>query len=240
MNKTASDFADISVPGYGNINEIFLQKNQLHACETLFGDPNAEMMILAQDAADYKKFETDFLKTGINPYRHDASWPTNKNLFSFLKPFFNVGESVSNPNSKSCGVYYANAIWLLKKDGGAQGPIVNSDAVIRECSKVFEATIENLPNLKLIIALGAKAHEFLLFNSSGLPSSWRKAREDGPSICKVLGKEILIGCTHHTGARGIVNRAISAKKEGVIGSGSALLQNDFARILNKAGFERRF
>ena len=58
-------------------------------------------------------------------------------------------------NAKSCGLFAANIIWLLRDDLNKNILKNNTDnSLIRECRPVFFETIESLKNLKLIIAFG--------------------------------------------------------------------------------------
>jgi hypothetical protein len=95
------DFKDLKLSGYRNINELYPQKEQLHCCETLFGDSLAEVLLLAQDAADFPKFEALNKIDSKNPFRHDPKWATNKNLFKYLSPYFDLGISTEKPTIKT-------------------------------------------------------------------------------------------------------------------------------------------
>jgi hypothetical protein len=229
------DFKDINVAGYKNINELYPQKDQLHCCETLFGDPLAEVLLLAQDAADYPKFEALKQADGRNPFRHDPKWATNKNLFKYLSPYFEIGESTEKPNNGKCKLFYANAIWLLKQKGGAQGKIVNEVEALNSCLPVLKATIKSLPNLRLIIALGEKAYKTVqMLDSSLLPWAAIKCAESIKA--NIYGKEILVASTYHPGNRGKNNRVAYEKKLGGAGDADALFAKDYKKILVPLGY----
>lgn len=229
------DFKDINVTGYKNINELHPQNDQLHCCETLFGDPLAEVLLLAQDAADYPKFEALKRVDGRNPFRHDPKWATNKNLFHYLSPYFEIGESTENPNNAKCKLYYANAIWLLKQKGGAQGKIVNEVEALNSCLPVLKATVKSLPNLRLIFALGEKAYKTIQMLDSSLPP-WAAIKCSESIKANIYGKEILVASTYHPGNRGRNNRVAYEKKIGGYGDADALFAKDYKKILAPLGY----
>lgn len=235
---TAADFSEKKLIGYRNINEIFPQNDRLHSCETLFGDYDAELLIVLQDAADYKTILNLYQKTGKNPFVHNPKIETNKNLFNALKPFFQVGETVAHPNNRTCGVYYANAVWLLKESTGLQGLISNKK---QACDiEIIEATLNNLPKLKLVIACGQAAYasiSSLIHNDSEtLVEKWEDFRNQAPVLVQIGNREFLFASTFHPGKRGVHARAKLPNHENM--TGQSLFKNDFQQILELAGFER--
>ena len=162
--KYGIDFEHLNLEGYRNINELYKQDSQLHACETLFGDWNAEVMILAQDAANFNTLKKLIDADNKNPFRHSPTNNTNKNLYSILFSLnrFNMGE-FCKPNNRNCGLYYANAIWLLKESDSMSGAITNQKDAYKVSECTFEATLNNLPNLKLILTLGKHSFNFIQY-----------------------------------------------------------------------------
>ena len=152
--KFGIDFEQLKLEGYRNINELYKQDSQLHACETLFGDWNAEVMVLAQDAANFNTLKKLIDADSKNPFRHSPTNNTNKNLYNILFSLnrFDIGE-FCKPNNRNCGLYYANAIWLLKESDSMSGAITNQKDAYKVNKCIFEATLNNLPNLKLILTL---------------------------------------------------------------------------------------
>jgi hypothetical protein len=71
--KYGVDFEHLNLEGYRNINELYKQDSQLHACETLFGDWNAEVMVLAQDAANFNTLKKLIDADNKNPFRHSRT-----------------------------------------------------------------------------------------------------------------------------------------------------------------------
>ena len=226
------DFRHKKALGYRNINEIFEQKTQLHCCETLFGDYNAKVLVLLQDAANYKKLNNLFIKTGRNPFKHDPKVDTNKNLFRFLKPYFPLGKSVFEPNSRNCGVFYANAVWLLKETVSMQGGVRTEDCDL----EIFHATLNNLPKLQLIIACGKAPYDLVsTIQNSKLPK-WSNFRGKGVVKIFIGDREFFFGSTFHPGKRGANWRLKYSDTYRL--NGADLLEQDFSYLLDSAGFEK--
>ena len=65
------------------------------------------------------------------------------------------------PNNRNCGLYYANAIWLLKESEGMSGAITNKEMAYKINQEVFAETLKNLKKLKLIVTLGEHSFNFI-------------------------------------------------------------------------------
>lgn len=177
---------------YRNPNEFQDMSNRLHVCETLFGDFNAKVMILLQDAADEETLVNQEKLTPGNPLRHGPNIGTNKKLVKWFKDYFEV--DVEGSNAERCGIYYANAIWLIKKGSDISSPIYVQDKVLKACEPVLSATISNLKELKLILAFGKSA--FLALKSKfNIEESWENALKKNSLIN--VGTNFKIGAVNH-------------------------------------------
>ena len=234
------DFKHLKVEGYRNINEIYPQYNQLNACETLFGDWNARVMILAQDAANFETLDLLLKKNPKeNPFRHGEKVKTNLNLHNLLRAtkHFNLGD-YSRPNSKNCGVYYANAVWLLKISHSMSGALVNKEKVFDASKEVIKATLFNLNNLNLIITLGREPFLFLkeVFKNEIMGEWPEVVLKRKLNKFNYQEKKYLVGSIYHTSNRGIISRA---NQNGFIGKnskkkGEELCLEDLREIFSKA------
>jgi hypothetical protein len=219
--KFGIDFEHLNLEGYRNINELYKQRNQLHACETLFGDWNAEVMLLAQDPANFNKLKKLHKNCpSRNPYHHDPKIRTNQNLFKLMNSLdqFNLG-TYDSPNNHNCGLYYANAIWLLKDSDSMSSSITSTTNAYKVNESVFEATLKNLPKLKLIVTLGEHAFNFTkFFFMNQVTQNWHQSVTER-TIHKVQhdGFFYFIGSIYHTSTRGMVARA---KLNGITGKNS--------------------
>lgn len=210
LKKIGKDFAYIKLAGYKNINELFVQDSQLHACETLFGDWDSEVMILAQDAANFFTLKSLYEKDNSNPFHHDYKNRTNVNLFELMLSLsrFNLSD-YRIPNNRSCGLYYANAIWMLKDSKTMSGPITNKESAYKESAVIFKATLENLPKLKLIITLGQHSFNFIKYYFKNQVGTEWHSTVTNRKLHEVQsdGLSYLVGSIYHTSNRGMIARA---------------------------------
>lgn len=208
--KFGADFERLNLEGYRNINELHKQHTQLHACETLFGDWNAEVMILAQDAANFNTLQKLKIKDNKNPFRHSPGNQTNKNLFEIMSSLkrFDMG-NYDAPNNLNCGLYYANAIWLLKDSKDMSGAITNTKESYKINGQILEATINNLTKLKLILTLGEHSYKFLThFFRDQIEMDWHQTvAESKAHKVHYKGAAYLVSSIYHTSTRGMVARA---------------------------------
>jgi hypothetical protein len=200
----AKNFAHLRLDGYRNINELTRPEHQLHGCETLFGDFYARVMVLLQDFANVPIVKERVQRGEPNPFHHDPMSDTNRELSRLFSPYFKIDIN-GGERARTCGLYYANAIWLVKEcpksEGKSAAPPKKSTA-LQVCEPVFHATLQNLPNLELIIAFGKVAFEALqkYLHVTGDWENMVVCRE----VCRA-GK-YLIGTTCHPTLRGVKRR----------------------------------
>lgn len=195
-------FKNIGVTGnlaehYINPNHFQDMSSQLHCCETLFGDLDARLMILLQDAAD----EATILKQKKiyprKPLQHGIKVPTNVKLVRLLKEYY-PDITICGKNAANCGIYYANAIWLIKRGAGMSAPIVSARDVLEECKPVMDATIKNLRDLELIVAFGRHAYDSLA-ERYNISEDWRDCLANGTvlSVKESGNRTIKIATLNH-------------------------------------------
>lgn len=221
--KFGKDFQEVGTNHqdyYVNPNILGCMSDRLHVCESLFGDFDAELMVLLQDAADENSFKKLKEKNpSINPLIHNPSANTNKKLVFFLESFF-PKINISGTEASSCGIYYANAVWLVKKGDGMRAPIKKKSLVLKECSEVLDATVNNLKNLRLIMTFGQIAYEAIA-SKFKINLSWHEAlKQDG--LITVEG--YFVGAFPHPAARGIDKNKIKEKISHL------LLESNFVKV----------
>lgn len=236
--KFGNAFKHVELEGYRNINELYEQDSQLHACETLFGDWDAEVMILAQDAANFSTLKKLKDANNKNPFRHNSENKTNYNLYQVMASLnlFELG-SYEIPNNKKCGLYYANAIWLLKDSDGMSGSITKTKEAYKENKKVFDATISNLPKLKIILTLGSHSFNFMkFFYGNQFDNDWHQSvKERKVNAVQIGARNLFIGSIYHTSNRGMIARAKYDGHRGInsCANGIEITKNDIKEIFSK-------
>lgn len=196
----AYDFRDLRMDGYTNINDILPIKGRLHACETLFGDKEAEIMLLGQDAASAKRMIYTIVKNGEGAagFRHGEGVRTNINISYCLKDYLATLQNSDPICANNCNIFYANAIWLLKNTETMSGSLRNLIKVMNVCKPVFDETYDALNNLKLIIPLGKIPYFFLRNINANLSSDWQnEVKSRSIRTFFYRGKEVLVAPVRH-------------------------------------------
>ena len=176
----AIDFRHLKPPaGFRNINELGNLDSLywLHPVQSLFGDWSASCLILGQDFNSWGNIKN------VNPddLKHDPSFETNINLDKIFK------------NSSAL---YANYCWFIKEGKNASAAL-SLRKEVREANKpVFEATVQNMENLRNIFCLGSKVTRAVLGGPEKPLTSRRKI---------VCGRELLVHSLPHPGSLGMVN-----------------------------------
>lgn len=141
-------------PGYTNVFSIFPDCPRLYATETLFGDWDAPVLLLAKDAAPTHVIRRLATSEGSRAWRHaerrrgdSGGWRTNERLA-------HLSERV--PGSKLYGSALANLLcddprWSRALPGFHSGPLHDYLADVLRC------VIDNMPNLRAVACIGEHA-----------------------------------------------------------------------------------
>ncbi len=198
---------------YVNPNALAAMPVTLHVCESLFGDWRAGLCLLMQDAADVDSLNKLHTNTGRPLLSHSLSAPTNKRLIKWLSKHHEFSSvNIEGDNAKSCGIYYANAVWFLKKTGGMSGPLKQRRLILKESQIILSTTISQLSKLELIIAFGRVAYEALQLQFQ-LNTPWKVAKGQRDLI---RHKNLLIGVTNHPMARGVSEIEMENRLDGFL------------------------
>ena len=178
--KSAKSFAALKCSQYKNVNELIATiDDQLHPVETLYGDLQAELLVLGQDSMHWDGFAALYKVHNRGAYCHGDN-RTNQAITSALSDYLKkTSIRRGMPSSpKDCGVFYGNAIWLLKDTATMSGPLRNLQQAKKACRPVFTATLDGLPCLKVIWAMGKVSYEFLREVDTGnsLLAEWDSAK----------------------------------------------------------------
>lgn len=151
---------------YTNIYERYPNETRLYGTESLYGDWDGELLLLAQDFAPANLLEKR--KGDPRPYHHTC-WiehpkmlgaRTNKRLFCLAKQI-------------ACGKLYGSALAnLLRNDPVGNLPI---DAEIESfIFRVLMFTVQRMRNLRAIACLGSVAQKYATRSYYAADSDWRQ------------------------------------------------------------------
>lgn len=160
-----SEFRGIRVDGYVNVFELGLGNRNLWGTETMLGDWHGKYLLVAKDF--YPRAYIDLQKNGGEkwPYRHHPAVRTNTNLLKILNRDFNVvaAKADGNVDNLTCDFLYISACFLLRDDKQVSGKLPPGG--LEASVPVVRWTIEKMPNLTTIVAMGKDA-EMALGNRS--------------------------------------------------------------------------
>lgn len=145
-------------PAYVNIYEKYPDEPRVFGTESLFGDWDADVLLLAKDYAPWHVIKKRADDGEERPYRAGCKCKdgegagglkTNKVLVEKYLP--EIPEGLRLLYGSVCG-------GLMRKDETLSGPLPDWPQ-IRDgyCSKLVEFTMGQMPNLGLIVALGGDA-----------------------------------------------------------------------------------
>lgn len=150
----------IDHPLYRNIYSYKLRNKNLWGTETLLGDWDGEYLLLAKDFYPAIYIDEAIARGTRYPYHHNPKAPTNRNL---LKTLVHFGCIASKTTAIDCNFLYASACFLLRNDGVIRGSLPDATGVLLLSAPVVNFTIDNMPNLRSVVAMGKDAAEAVTF-----------------------------------------------------------------------------
>lgn len=160
------------VPGYVNAYTLVPNETRLYGTESLYGDWNGRVLLLAKDFACSDLVRRRIDNNDSRPYRHEPGLMTNKRLQRYAAP-------VTRSNDHfTCGLLYGSALAnLLRDDGKMSGALPARSNALAYGARVLAFTVEHMPNLEAIVCLGQEAWDCCDI-AFGLPCDWKTARGD--------------------------------------------------------------
>jgi hypothetical protein len=163
--------SDLHAPSWANIHDIVASPPRLTGVDAFLGDTEAHTLVLGKDAAPARVFRQLVEDNHSDPYRHDPALPTNQMLQQVLGAV-GIDASLDGSKAATCGVYYANAHWLLRDDDRFSGPLKNAATAFEQSKRVLEYVLYSLPRLERVIVMGADAYAALM-QFYDLSEDWR-------------------------------------------------------------------
>jgi hypothetical protein len=205
-----AEIAQLKAPrGFLNPLKSGVVGPNLFGTETLCGDWNGDLLLLAQDFAPAAAFKTVLKKYGAElAWRHNdgdgryrVGKDTNPAICRLLR---SIGRDVepSGSNATSCGVLYANALFFLKAGGALEEGIAASQPV-------FDFVAREMKGLRVIACLGKASFEGAM-RFLGSSADWVSHRYAQSPV--VAGKFLVFGLAH-PGYWGSYQRLPSGNKE---------------------------
>ncbi|GMV24581.1 MAG: hypothetical protein AMXMBFR58_06120 [Phycisphaerae bacterium] len=175
-------------PEYTSIFEIYPDETRIYGTEDLYGDWDAEVILMAKDAGNSRNFKPRE-QGGLGwAWVHNPSRSTNRNLIPLAEQL---------PGGK----LYASFLGpLLRNDGGESGPLFMDGRVRAFVRSLFEWTIASMPRVQTVAVLGQEAWREVVTAAGKEPESreWKPRHLSGdPLSVSVAGKEIRLVALNH-------------------------------------------
>lgn len=193
---------DLRADGWANIHDIVPAPPRLTGVDAFLGDRQAHTLILGKDCAPARAFRRRVAAGHDDPYSHDPTLPTNLMLSEVLA-HVGIDAPLDGSRASDCGLYYANAFYLLRDDNRFSGALPPADTAWAESQKVLAYVLASLPKLERIICMGSDAYERLANHLGLRNTNWRRQVEErAPFVangCRVYAMS-------HLGYFGVMSR----------------------------------
>ena len=150
---------------YTNIYELIPYEPRLYGTESLFGDWNGQLLLLAQDFCSLEFMKARLDANDPFPFRHAPNLKTNRNLQQLTSevPF---------------GMLYGSAFaGLLKNASSNSSKLPSHKHLNRHLQDVLRFTIDHMPNLRAIASLGRVSWNLTNSALEKNPPNWRVVME---------------------------------------------------------------
>jgi hypothetical protein len=158
---------------YTNIYQLQPDETRLYGTESLYGDWDAQLLLLAKDFAPSRLIHKRIDAGEARPYHH-TDWikepcapgaATNRNLH-------HLAHQIAVPK-----LYGSALAGLLRDDGKVSGSLADMTELGQFISEVLNFTIRHMPNLRAIACLGADAWSCATAALGCPDADWRQHRE---------------------------------------------------------------
>jgi hypothetical protein len=132
-----------------------------------------------------------------------------------------IDAPLDGSKASDCGVYYANAYYLLRDDGEFSGALPNPREAFDAGRRVLDYLLTSLPKLTRVIPMGMDAY-WALMTHLGIEADWRANLEAKRAV--LIGG-IRVFASSHLGSRGVLMRVPGAPRAESV----AAIKDDWAR-----------
>jgi hypothetical protein len=142
-----------SIAGYRNIYELCPRETRLFGAESLYGNWDGELLLLAKDFAPASLIEDRTRAGDPRPFRH-TDWTAEKAVGARTNKRL---DRMAAPVARGRKLYGSALGGLLRDDKRCSGALPNPVAVREYVRHVMDFTLANMPHLRVIACLGVEA-----------------------------------------------------------------------------------
>lgn len=181
--------------GYTNVFELFPEATALYGTETLFGDWDAEVLLLAKDGAPTHVIREKGWRHAQRALGDTGGWGTNEKLVRLAT---HLPGTKRLYGSAAANMLFDDPQWSRNLTGIFNGPLHDY------LQRVLAWVVESMPNLRAIACLGNEAW-YLSCTAMQKPVAARQFaeyRDSGRMIeGAVSGRSIALCALYHPAAR---------------------------------------
>jgi hypothetical protein len=194
MTPPLPDFVrSYRLTGYRSIYELVPSETRLYGTESLYGDWQGRLLVLAKDFACSELVRKRIKGIDPRPYRHEPRLRTNIRLQRL------VGDLAAGPDPARCGVLYGSAAaCLLRDDGHMSGRLPHRHAMLQFGARVLRWVREQMGSLRAIMCLGEEAW-LCASGALRVTDSWADCRDSARPA--VTWDGICLVAAYHPAAR---------------------------------------
>jgi hypothetical protein len=175
-------------PHFTSIFEIYPNETRMYGTQEMYGDWDAELLLMAKDAGSSRIFLPQTEGGRGWRWTHDPSRPTNRNLEGIARDL-------------GCPLFYASFLGpLLRNDDQESGPLTITAETRVFIERLFGWTVRRMSKLKTVAVLGNDAwRELAVAAGVGTEASrWKERHLSGqPLSIELAGKKISLFALNH-------------------------------------------
>jgi hypothetical protein len=175
-------------PHFTSIFEIYPNETRMYGTQEMYGDWDAELLLMAKDAGSSRIFLPRSVGGRGWRWTHDPSRPTNRNLEGIARDL-------------GCPLFYASFLGpLLRNDDQESGPLTITAETRVFIERLFVWTVRRMSKLKTVAVLGNDAwRELAVAAGVGTEASrWKERHLSGqPLSIELAGKKISLFALNH-------------------------------------------
>ena len=158
---------------YTNIYQLCPDETRLFGTESLYGDWDADLLLLAKDFAPSRLVRQRLAAGEERPYHH-TDWHVNARGPGARtnRALYRLAERIG------CRKLYGSAlVGLLRDDEKVSGALADAAAITPFVCEALRFTIGQMPNLRAIACLGADAWQWATRTFGHVGADWREHRD---------------------------------------------------------------
>ncbi|MCA9278347.1 MAG: hypothetical protein H6815_06785 [Phycisphaeraceae bacterium] len=167
------------IPGYTNIYSLQPNETRIFGTESLYGDWNGRVLLMAKDFACSKLIRDRIAEGDPRPFRHEPSLRTNTRLRKCADCI------ATGARPEACGILYGSVLaGMLRDDDSMSGTLPSRKLALDYGSRIVSFVRSSMPNLQVVACMGEDSW-LAATKSFDITLCWKEAsRATTPTFAK--------------------------------------------------------